>query len=1747
MRIEPAVIEALERRRLLSLSNLYTFNDGSFSDTAGSSGGTLENGASITGGSLSLTNGATITSGSASAQYGLLPGSLLSTSSLTIEAWFTASNLPSTAHLFDFGTSNQSSQLYFDPHTGSAVFTEGGHTITAAGAAADTGSEELIAVVIDSSAGLLELYENGGLAASVSLGSESLSGFTDTNSYLGRSNLSTDSVFNGTIDEVRIWNQALPAPAISTDAAVGPTVGQITPVNIGTFTSPGTGTYASGVYTIGSSASTIGGSSDAFGFSNVAEFGDTTLVSELTGFSSSTSGGMGGLMLRDGTSASAEFAGVFVDTNGTADFEVRTSVGGNDSVATVTGISIPTGSSPIYLKLTRSGQAFSGYYSTNGSSYTQIGSTQTFAMEVATLGGMAVASSSGGTNLAVTFAKTQLFTEYAPLNFTATYTGSTSVTLDWGQRLGLGSSAVSSYQILYSTNGTSFSSVTSGLSGAMRSYTDSSLSANTTYYFELIATYGDGTTANTFTWVQSTTAPAALESTLETTWTTQQYITAYENYDTASHVSGILGETPSRFTLQEIMFCAGLYTVTTGSTQTAYLNDCISELTSTANKIPSDINFSLAEFCYIYDQVKGALTSSEISSYQTAIDTMGNDVISQDLETGTDFNRGISDMLGLAYAAKLLTGVSAYSSDVSNWTNYYTTQFNNTFERIQDTDEDAVNYNSIWLDDLVMYVQVTGMNQTAFYSNPNVEQIFYRYMQEASSLGVIPKYGEYSFGEMIYAPAMLEVAKIYGDGQFTYVAERAWNYERAQQGASNFVGIDTSSANTDYWPVFMFSTGVPAPVAPTPQVTYEDQRWGMSFPDKLVFNTGNNGTGTDLLDNLSNGMSHGEQDATALDGLIYDNAVLLTSPMTQFSSANTAATQDIDTYEEYQDEVLDEPVGNSYPELPNVENQLGTGQWMHIVLNLNQGTPENAGGVNLADITSMELRIARGDTDNTGDNYDLYLADVQAVGSGGTLTLDNFTNGQAWDGGQIVTSNLPPGQSDALEVPAPTGEFPSFQLSYPVNLSSYSTLQFWIKLTPEVGASGVPLLQFRMDSNYNGDTYSSEWLDWQFDTYHEGPVTQMGSYGQMQFGTINSVLDDTQGGDNNELRSIMVLPGGLVWVRDQVTFNQAESAQIGPVWNVQNILAQGANWFETQQDAQSGQEGETASNLFYANQENLLVYFVPQSGDSIGDGVSPYASSDTPFGLYQKWDGSASSGQSETFNTLLLANSVGTNATSLASTVDILESDNTATVALVGNDYVVINPTGVAINVGGLQTNAQYLTIQMTGSLPTYLSGSEGSYVILNGKTIYSTPQVTANFESYLPTVATTAAANPSPVITQTSTALSVLGSDTNGENNLTYTWSATGPASVGYSGAANGTNAAKAITANFTTVGLYDFTVTITDANGLSTTSTVAVNVQYFAVQSGGTLNIYLSGNGAVNIGTSGSNIAATQNSTQLNFSGITGITVTDLGTGDTLNLNGPVTAPIGFIGAGSPIVNVNSTGIVFAAAPGGTVNLGAISLASGASAMITPATTTEPTTLSVNTLSIATTGRLDVTNNIVLIHYGSGSDPISTIAGYITSGYSGGTWAGDGIYSSVAANNLGTYGLGYADSADANNPAGLPSGTIEIMYTLLGDANLDGKVNGSDFVLMSSSFNDAVTNGWDQGDFNYSGTVNGDDFVLLSDNFNQASNITLGAIVVPATPASNSSVTTPQSEQTVSQGVSNAVMATDVTRIPKKHKHAR
>jgi len=172
---------------------------------------------------------------------------------------------------------------------------------------------------------------------------------------------------------------------------------------------------------------------------------------------------------------------------------------------------------------------------------------------------------------------------------------------------------------------------------------------------------------------------------------------------------------------------------------------------------------------------------------------------------------------------------------------------------------------------------------------------------------------------------------------------------------------------------------------------------------------------------------------------------------------------------------------------------------------------------------------------------------------------------------------------------------------------------------------------------------------------------------------------------------------------------------------------------------------------------------------------------------------------------------------------------------------------------------------------------------------------------------------------------------------------------------------------------------------------------------------------------------------------------------------------------------------------------NLSSLAIGSGAKVVIAAGSPSTATILTVGSLSDS--GTLDLNNGELFIKYGAGPDPIASIAAWLASGYAGGNWNGTGIISTQAISNP-AYGLGYADSADPGNPGNLPSGTIEVMYTLLGDANLDGAVNGTDFAIMAANFNKADQpghSGWDEGDFNYDGSVNGADFAELAANFNQ------------------------------------------------------
>jgi hypothetical protein len=136
-----------------------------------------------------------------------------------------------------------------------------------------------------------------------------------------------------------------------------------------------------------------------------------------------------------------------------------------------------------------------------------------------------------------------------------------------------------------------------------------------------------------------------------------------------------------------------------------------------------------------------------------------------------------------------------------------------------------------------------------------------------------------------------------------------------------------------------------------------------------------------------------------------------------------------------------------------------------------------------------------------------------------------------------------------------------------------------------------------------------------------------------------------------------------------------------------------------------------------------------------------------------------------------------------------------------------------------------------------------------------------------------------------------------------------------------------------------------------------------------------------------------------------------------------------------------------------------------------------------------------LEVGRSTVFISYGS-SDPIAAIQSYLQAGYNAGGWNGaptaaTGVITSAAAaaNPNHNTAIGYADWADGQGVNTMPN-TIELTYTLYGDANLDHQVNSADLQILLAAFN--TSGAWDRGDFNYDGIVNSADLQALLATFN-------------------------------------------------------
>jgi glucosylceramidase len=187
---------------------------------------------------------------------------------------------------------------------------------------------------------------------------------------------------------------ALPAPWVSAD--------------IGTVGYAGSATFSSGVFSVVGSGADIESIADEFRYVSQPVSGICEIRARVTSIQNTDPWAKAGVMLRESTAPGAINAAVLVTPGNGVTFQRRTSTGGTTSVTVVSGVTAPR-----WVRLARYGNSFSAYYSSDGNTWTQLGSTAGIAMNSSTSAGLAVTAHNDTTNCVATF--DNVFVNQAPV------------------------------------------------------------------------------------------------------------------------------------------------------------------------------------------------------------------------------------------------------------------------------------------------------------------------------------------------------------------------------------------------------------------------------------------------------------------------------------------------------------------------------------------------------------------------------------------------------------------------------------------------------------------------------------------------------------------------------------------------------------------------------------------------------------------------------------------------------------------------------------------------------------------------------------------------------------------------------------------------------------------------------------------------------------------------------------------------------------------------------------------------------------------------------------------------------------------------------------------------------------------------------------------------------------------------------------------------------------------------------------
>lgn len=167
--------------------------------------------------------------------------------------------------------------------------------------------------------------------------------------------------------------------------------------DVGNVNPPGASSVTGGVYNVRGAGADIWDGADAFHFFSGAMTGDATIVARVTGLTNTHGWAKAGVMFRDGLAANARNAMILRTPSGTISFQYRSVTGGASQFLTGS-----YGLSPAWVMLSRAGNVFTGYESSDGNTWRKVGSIE-MALPATAEAGLAVTSHNNGTLATGTF------------------------------------------------------------------------------------------------------------------------------------------------------------------------------------------------------------------------------------------------------------------------------------------------------------------------------------------------------------------------------------------------------------------------------------------------------------------------------------------------------------------------------------------------------------------------------------------------------------------------------------------------------------------------------------------------------------------------------------------------------------------------------------------------------------------------------------------------------------------------------------------------------------------------------------------------------------------------------------------------------------------------------------------------------------------------------------------------------------------------------------------------------------------------------------------------------------------------------------------------------------------------------------------------------------------------------------------------------------------------------------------------